>query len=200
MAKTEAERIALKKLSASCVALKVADGKKKKPGKTSLTEAGKILKTYYSDCKEYFNAFTLALDEIAHGQETSTRGIAFSTGLSPRITPTFWLGHLNLDQYALSIIELRQAQTLLRLLSTPDALAEELSHVGHKNRDPLSSPEILLLEAESDIRIRPEQERIAHTMRSPPNSSNSVMQLLMGKGKSSVIMPMVTVALADGKK
>ncbi|TIC93966.1 hypothetical protein CH35J_009644 [Colletotrichum higginsianum] len=59
-------------------------------------------------------------------------------------------------------------------------------------------PDTLLLEVESSITVREVQENIAEKMRSPPGNENAVMQLNMGEGKSSVIVPMVAAALADG--
>ncbi|KJZ70535.1 hypothetical protein HIM_10079 [Hirsutella minnesotensis 3608] len=61
-------------------------------------------------------------------------------------------------------------------------------------------PESLLLEIESGIMIRENQELIAREMRAPPDDRNAVMQLLMGEGKSSVIIPIVAAYLADGQR
>lgn len=58
----------------------------------------------------------------------------------------------------------------------------------------------LLLEVDKGIIVRKEQEDTAYAMREPPNGTNSVMQLLMGRGKSSVIIPTIAVALADQKQ
>ncbi|KAH8731027.1 hypothetical protein GQ44DRAFT_371384 [Phaeosphaeriaceae sp. PMI808] len=52
-------------------------------------------------------------------------------------------------------------------------------------------PEMLLLEAENGLMIRKEQELIALHMQNPENGQNSILQLLVGGGKSSVIMPML---------
>jgi hypothetical protein len=53
------------------------------------------------------------------------------------------------------------------------------------------------LEAESGILIREVQETIASEMRNPPQDENSVCQVNMGEGKSSVIIPMLATVLAD---
>ena len=63
----------------------------------------------------------------------------------------------------------------------------------------MEHPETLLMEIESDILVRPVQEQIAAKMRAP-DGDNVVMQLNMGEGKSSCIVPMAAVALADGMK
>ena len=70
-------------------------------------------------------------------------------------------------------------------------------NVGHSNWIPHQHPESLLLEIESGILIRGVQEEIAAEMRDPSTSTNSVMQLNMGEGKSSVIVPMVATSLAN---
>ncbi|KAI7909537.1 hypothetical protein M9X92_011577 [Pyricularia oryzae] len=54
----------------------------------------------------------------------------------------------------------------------------------------------LLMEIEGKITIRPIQMRIAAEMISPPGRQNSIMQLNMGEGKSSVIVPLVAASLA----
>jgi hypothetical protein len=57
------------------------------------------------------------------------------------------------------------------------------------------------MEIKSAIMIREVQEQIASEMRSPSSSgTNAVMQLNMGEGKSTVIIPMVAAALADGSQ
>ncbi|KAF7555952.1 hypothetical protein G7Z17_g1782 [Cylindrodendrum hubeiense] len=61
-------------------------------------------------------------------------------------------------------------------------------------------PEWLLLECESGIMIREVQQQIAQEMIQPPDNENAVMQLNMGEGKSSVIVPIAAAALGDGAK
>ncbi|KAH8693432.1 hypothetical protein GQ44DRAFT_599094, partial [Phaeosphaeriaceae sp. PMI808] len=61
-------------------------------------------------------------------------------------------------------------------------------------------PETLLLEAESGIMVRKEQELIAAHMRTPKNVYNIVLQLLIGGGKSSTIVPIVAAYLTDEEK
>jgi hypothetical protein len=82
------------------------------------------------------------------------------------------------------------------LSNTSADLIEEFSHAGHKNWKPKEFPEILLLEAESGILIRAEQEEIASEMRNA-DVGNIVLQLLMGGGKSSTIVPMLAAYLSN---
>jgi hypothetical protein len=85
------------------------------------------------------------------------------------------------------------------LSDKPVDLCEELRYVGYSNWHPLQFPETLLLEAESGIMVREEQELIASHMRSPKHD-NAVLQLLMGGGKSSTIVPILVAYFTDKKR
>lgn len=85
--------------------------------------------------------------------------------------------------------------------STPPVdLINELRNTGHTNWSPHKHPEYLLMEIESGIMIREVQQQIASEMLDPSSGGNAVMQLNMGEGKSTVIIPMVAAALADGSQ
>ena len=101
-------------------------------------------------------------------------------------------------QHALAITNLQRAQRLVRLSSKPVDILDELRHVGHSNWDVNEFPETLLIEAESGILVRKEQEHIASQMRSP--EQNIVLQLLMGGGKSTTILPILSAFHGDKKK
>ena len=55
-------------------------------------------------------------------------------------------------------------------------------------------------QVEGNFLIRRNQAEIALEMMSPISGENTVMQMNMGEGKSSVIIPIVAAALADGKQ
>lgn len=96
---------------------------------------------------------------------------------------------------------LRDRQHLLRIQSVTEnkeALARELKTIRRYELDTSAFPDAVLLEIEQDISLRPEQLEIATQMRKPPGGKNAVMQLNMGEGKSSVIIPILSAALADG--
>ncbi|KAH7309856.1 hypothetical protein B0I35DRAFT_379484 [Stachybotrys elegans] len=129
----------------------------------------------------------------------------------PRISPRQLLLQLNQDHWKhlpamwkWSVVDfalsLSNVQTLDRLLSPTSDLVKELSNLAPRNWDPMRYPDSLLLEVESNIRIRPVQEDIAGIMRDPPQGQNAVMQLNMGEGKSSVIVPIIAVSLANGSQ
>ncbi|GKU02701.1 hypothetical protein FLAG1_04886 [Fusarium langsethiae] len=77
---------------------------------------------------------------------------------------------------------------------------EEDSNKGHSNWSPEEYPDWLLLEIESDIMIRPVQIDVALATISPESKSNSVLQMNMGQGKTSCIIPMAAAALANKKQ
>lgn len=77
---------------------------------------------------------------------------------------------------------------------------EVLGDKGHENWSPLDFPDWLLLEIDSNMLIRREQIDVANAIISPPSASNSVLQLNMGKGKTSCIVPMAVAVLADAKQ
>ena len=153
-------------------------------------------------------------DTIKGGTRQVHQRIAAYIQHSPRASKTFWLRQLNREcwvdlseewktviiSYGLAITELQRASRLLSLSESPLELAAELRNSGHQKWDPSTFPESLLLEAESGIMIRDVQEEIARQMRSPPNDRNCVMQLNIGEGKSTVIVPTVAAELADGSR
>ncbi|RSM04293.1 hypothetical protein CEP52_006878 [Fusarium oligoseptatum] len=135
-------------------------------------------------------------------------------GFLPRISPILFLQQLRMlrwwrlsDQwrsavikYGLAITALQQAKRFLRFQDSPVDLLRELENTGHKGWNAHQHPEWLLLECESEIMIREVQEQIAQQMMAPPDKQNAVMQLNMGEGKSTVIVPIVSSALGDGSR
>ncbi|OAA37893.1 hypothetical protein NOR_06970 [Metarhizium rileyi] len=129
----------------------------------------------------------------------------------PRICPSFFLQQLCkkrwhaispdwqrcIIQYGIALTHFQQAERLLGLASNAPKLMQELTNVGHTNWDPHEDPESLIFEIEGNIMIRNVQTQIATEMRRPTIGKNAVMQLNMGEGKSSVIVPMVAASLAD---
>ncbi|KAF2217449.1 hypothetical protein CERZMDRAFT_92099 [Cercospora zeae-maydis SCOH1-5] len=131
---------------------------------------------------------------------------------TPRISPSAFLQQLSRHRwaqlspewrecvvaYGVALTALQRAVRLLKLAdpSRLDDLVAELRNTGHTNWNPMQYPESLLIEVENGIMIREVQEQIAGYMRDPPQGNNAVMQLLMGQGKSSVIVPIVSAFLA----
>lgn len=74
---------------------------------------------------------------------------------------------------------------------------EEQQNTGHSNWDPADYPDWLLLEIESNLLIRPDQIDVALATISPRTGANSVLQLNMGRGKTSCIIPMAAALLSN---
>ncbi|KAJ7035584.1 hypothetical protein C8F04DRAFT_1000632 [Mycena alexandri] len=70
---------------------------------------------------------------------------------------------------------------------------------GGQGWDSSVYPDWLLVQLDADLFIRPLQAGIADKMMFP-QSHNALMQLNMGEGKSSVIVPIISTALADGEQ
>lgn len=173
-----------------------------------------LLEKYLCDCKDFFANLSYILSGCVRNSSLFSDQMGLRTDHSIRLCPQFWLSQLHRDRfeslpklwksiiikYGVAVTHLHRAIRLVALSNRPVDLHEELRHVGHSNWDPLQFPETLLLEAESCIMVRKEQEFVASHMRSPKNGNNAVLQLLMGGGKSSTIVPILAAYLTDKKK
>ncbi|RMZ91442.1 hypothetical protein DV736_g1343, partial [Chaetothyriales sp. CBS 134916] len=182
----------------------------------------KSLYNHLSRCKDHVQKIqTTILDATAYvtgdmsfGQRHKLKHLAVMVTIKqwPRLCPIFFLEQLSrhrwpqvtqnwrlyVVRYALALTELQRAERLISLLGSQVDLIKELRNPGHTNWDPEAHPESLLLEVESGFLIRRVQEEIARQMRDVVG--NATMQLNMGEGKSSVIVPGVAAALANGSR
>lgn len=78
-------------------------------------------------------------------------------------------------------------------------LANETQPSSHNTWQARRHPDWLLLEIDFNLRIRPDQNEVAQAMASPGSNGSFCLQMNMGQGKSSVIIPMVVSELADAK-
>ncbi|KIM20547.1 hypothetical protein M408DRAFT_130685 [Serendipita vermifera MAFF 305830] len=137
-----------------------------------------------------------------------------ATGLWPRVTSLTLLSRLSLEHrnatpdnwitvislYANQIIAVQQSRRLC-LYGAKNMAVEYNREVLHSRQRQLSGdPDWLLVEIDADVSIRSDQVDVANSMMYPENGENTVMQLNMGEGKSSVIVPIVSATLADRKK
>ncbi|OAA53143.1 hypothetical protein ISF_08984 [Cordyceps fumosorosea ARSEF 2679] len=99
----------------------------------------------------------------------------------------------------LSVSKLQHLQRIhhARLSLDDKTLRQETTNWGHSNWNPSEYPEWLLLEIDNDILIRPVQVDVAKAIISPQSRRNSVLQMNMGTGKTSVVIPMAAIVLAD---
>ncbi|OCK75836.1 hypothetical protein K432DRAFT_429141 [Lepidopterella palustris CBS 459.81] len=174
----------------------------------------RILRAYLEMCQHEADDIYAEICDVLKQTPVTAAQIAAGSLTGPRVSPILLLELLSerkseglneeweesLVAYALSITTLQRAERLLKAVDNEKALIKELTNSGHSNWSPMEFKESLLLEVENGILIRPVQEEIAAKMRQPPFTKNAVMQLNMGEGKSSVIVPIVAAALADGSK
>jgi hypothetical protein len=120
----------------------------------------------------------------------STSTYNFGTGMKESIVA-----------YAVSMTTLQQLMRMEDAIKKNNTreLSEEMETIGHENWRPLEHPDWLLLEVDTNILIRHDQVVVALATIYPASSSNSVLQMNMGQGKTSCIMPMVATTLADTK-
>ncbi|KAI1002778.1 hypothetical protein K3495_g5425 [Podosphaera aphanis] len=102
--------------------------------------------------------------------------------------------------YAVSITNLQRLYRIqdADLVRNSQRLNQELENQGHENWDPKIQTDWLLLEIDANILIRPDQVNVANATISPSSGKNSALQMNMGQGKTSCIMPMAAATLADG--
>jgi hypothetical protein len=173
------------------------------------------LESFKVNCESHLSFIYAALNRKATA-ELEVRSSGRERLQWPRVSPTMFLEQLAgsrwqslskkwkmaIVQYGQAITAVQRAERLLTAFHSDnlDDFQRELRNPGHMNWDPLDHPESLLLEVEGGIMIRDVQEDIACEMRSPSSGGNQVLQLNMGEGKSSVIVPMVAAALGNGKQ
>ncbi|KAH9903539.1 hypothetical protein F4778DRAFT_790586 [Xylariomycetidae sp. FL2044] len=99
----------------------------------------------------------------------------------------------------LAVTELQAVMRLRHYRRKKDLgkISEESRNVGHENWNPTEYPDWLLLEIEGDILIRRGQVDVAKAIVSPTSQANSVLQMNMGQGKTSCILPMAAALLAN---
>ncbi|KAG9960476.1 hypothetical protein KCU61_g6491, partial [Aureobasidium melanogenum] len=173
-----------------------------------------------SDFETYYVSLSTLVEDIlrhicrALAPSTDAEIILSSANLWPRCSRASLLRYLSsakmsslgsswkpvLVFLAESIASLQRAERMLVLHKNQNykSLRKELGTPGREGWSAGEHPSWLLLEIENNITIRPLQAKVAKEMMSPKSETNSVMQLNMGEGKSSVIVPMLAAALADG--
>ncbi|RAL06801.1 uncharacterized protein BO97DRAFT_447317 [Aspergillus homomorphus CBS 101889] len=104
--------------------------------------------------------------------------------------------------FAKCVATLRRCRRLLLFYDRVDidGFFKEAEAAECEGWDAATRPEWLLLEIENNITIRACQAEVAQRIICPDPPGNSVLQLNMGEGKTSVITPMVAMVLADGSQ
>ena len=173
-----------------------------------------LLENHLKLCKSHVDDIGRKIRQCLQAEASILRRLACGAKVWPRLSTTALLQCLANDKvasvqedwkdtliaYGIAISNLQRTERLLACIGKDSELLSELSNPGHQSWDPIQYPDWLLLEIENNILIRAVQAQIAHEMISPSSGANSVLQLNMGEGKSSVIVPIVAAALADRKK
>ncbi|KAK0232833.1 hypothetical protein IW262DRAFT_1443858 [Armillaria fumosa] len=102
-----------------------------------------------------------------------------------------------IKKFALLFMQYQRAERLL--LSVVSGNAIEFHKEMSNNEVTAIYPEWLLLQVDNNFISRPVQTSVAHEIISPLSNRNSVLQLNMGEGKSSVIVPMTAIITANGQ-
>lgn len=159
---------------------------------------------------------TKCLKQGVEGNDSDLqKKIIYLSGIAPRVTSTNFLRYLTdpalieeetpfwIHTGAIAVLytHLKRLNRCIALEKKGESaisdLIKEINNTGHKNWSPKERPEWLLLELELDIMIRFQQVIVAKRMMQMPDGNNGVMQLNMGEGKTSVIVPMLCASLAS---
>ena len=147
---------------------------------------------------------------------TPTALLHFLASNSPLKLSDDWKRYL--VEFALLALELQRARRLLRLHldNHHEELRRELQNEGCDGWSAQTHPDWLLIQVrcrrrscshlltsrlhqlQGNFFVRRVQAEVAYEMISPRSGDNTAMQLNMGEGKSSVIVPIVVVDLANG--
>ncbi|KAG8802470.1 hypothetical protein FRC17_006412, partial [Serendipita sp. 399] len=134
------------------------------------------------------------------------------TGLLPSITPytllqllsfnlrdsipTSWVSYI--VSFAAVVLEAQRSERMLSHFHAKRM--QQLKAEAHlrSNWSQLQHIDWLLVQIDGNFSIRPNQTEVALAMMGSEGSGNRVLQLNMGEGKSSVIVPIVAASVANG--
>ncbi|OAA71801.1 hypothetical protein LEL_09036 [Akanthomyces lecanii RCEF 1005] len=154
-----------------------------------------------------------AAHEVASSDSTFSEIVKY-TDIFPRISLSLFLQLLSfsnrstttdqwlplLKQIAVLCRDLLHVDRILRACKNKRDVLSEIKTIDRYNYEDSAFSDATLFEISNDICVRANQLEIMHQMKDPPNGENSVMQLNMGEGKSSVIIPILSASLARGSE
>ncbi|KAI5846642.1 hypothetical protein DFP73DRAFT_546547 [Morchella snyderi] len=175
-----------------------------------------ILESCEAEFKKYLAEVFGAIRKTLLPKRDGKGWMIYRAGLWPRISPMLLLQQLAMNRpvplsnqwrevlvtYGKAISMLQRSQRLLKHAREGASvdLVKELENYGHEGWDQMEKADWLLMEIENSLLVRPVQVDIALRMISPADGQNTLMQLCMGEGKTSVIVPITAAHLADGEK
>ena len=184
----------------------------------SVEETNERLYSMREESIQYWNELVKSI--------TSSSELLFDSGVVTRITPTTLISilqqrtlhsesswPLNLTEYQCTLLgativnwtleqQMERALHFARHKKYED-YEKELSNIPHSNWTPSERVAWLILELEMNIIIRAIQVKVAHHMMRLNSTADDsriksiVMQMNMGEGKTSVILPMLAVNLSS---
>ncbi|KAF8121894.1 hypothetical protein EV363DRAFT_1559057 [Boletus edulis] len=170
------------------------------------------LKKHYLQCRENYLCFLDILKESLgptsdpHEQVLKQSDqwppasadvlLRYLASTSPIEIPPHWKKCL--VRLVLVFLDLQHARRLLRfaLDGLEEEFSKELENEGCDGWKPEEYPDWLLIQIQGKFLIRCVQAETAMQIMSPRSGKNTVMQVNMGDGKSSVIIPIAATALA----
>ncbi|THU87150.1 hypothetical protein K435DRAFT_867564 [Dendrothele bispora CBS 962.96] len=180
----------------------------------SLLDNGLSLISYQEQCMIKVETLHREIEDTLSPQ-TNTEKVLAQAELWPKITPHSLLMLLSFKQrrrlqlpghwlevlrgYGQALVELQRSRRLHSLYDAEDidGVLKEMANDQPKGLDNLDG---LLIQISGDFLAQDIQVQVAEEMMHPSSGSSSVLQLNMGEGKSSVIVPIIAASLADGQK
>lgn len=101
-----------------------------------------------------------------------------------------------LTAFATRLALFQRAERLVRAVKSE--LIQELHSAGQEGWSAVDHPDWMLIKTEQNLTIRPHQALLAMEMCSPAPGNNSVYQVKMGDGKTSLLIPTLAAAISDG--
>ncbi|KAH7912069.1 hypothetical protein BJ138DRAFT_1112671 [Hygrophoropsis aurantiaca] len=182
---------------------------------TTITISLGRLKGYYLQCRKQFRGSFITIAQCLSPLTQAERAMDHS-GRWPRISVRLLLGQLAstsdisltvewkkvLVTLAKTLLELQRARRLLAhaIKNNAEDFYKEIKNTGCGGWDAETYTDWLLIQIEGNFLIRPVQVDVALQMMHPDSEESTTLQLNMGEGKSSVIVPIAAAALADSQK
>ncbi|KAJ7144287.1 hypothetical protein C8R44DRAFT_973870 [Mycena epipterygia] len=166
------------------------------------------LETYHVECRNAVNEIISSILSVVEPQQSLLREAGQNPRISIRALFSELLSFATLPQpwkekliaLAQSFIRLQRSQRLLHFsrMKMDGDLSRELANHTFERDEAFKKPEWLLIQIDNNFIVRPIQSAVANEMMNPSSWENTISQLNMGEGKSSVIIPLIASLLADG--
>ncbi|KAG8739715.1 hypothetical protein FRC10_005234 [Ceratobasidium sp. 414] len=104
--------------------------------------------------------------------------------------------------YARTYIEYQRSQRLMSLAAEDkrEEFYKELDFTAAESGTISDHPDWLLVQIDGNFSVRTIQTQVASEMISPSSAASTILQLNMGEGKSSVIVPIIAATLANSNQ